>query len=96
MVAVLGPWHTSSNHYCHGLHMPATGHACYAAAGETSIQVANEKRFQDRVQQLFNQFKEQRLTSAALQCEQLINRASEQLAQVAIQQVWGAIAYVQC
>ena len=53
-----------------------------AGEGETSIQQANEKRFQERVQQLFNQFKEQRLTSAALVCEQLINKASEKLTQV--------------
>ena len=51
-------------------------------AGEPSIQQANQKRFEDRVLQLFNQFKEQRLTQAALQCEQLINKASTQLTQV--------------
>ena len=51
-------------------------------AGETSIQQANQKRFEDRVQQLFKQFKEQRLTQAALQCEELINKASNQLTQV--------------
>ena len=50
--------------------------------GETTIQQANQKRFEDRVQQLFIQFKEQRLTQAALQCEQLINKASTQLTQV--------------
>ena len=52
------------------------------AAGEASIQQANEKRFQDRVQQLFKQFKEQRLTNAALECEQLINRGTQQLTEV--------------
>ena len=51
-------------------------------AGEASIQQANEKRFQDRVQQLFKQFKEQRLTNAALECEQLINRGTQQLTEV--------------
>ncbi len=55
-------------------------------AGEPSIQQANEKRFQDRVQQLFKQFKEQRLTSAALECEQLINKATQQLTQVRVSQ----------
>ena len=51
-------------------------------AGEASIQQANEKRFQDRVQQLFKQFREQRLTNAALECEQLINRGTQQLTEV--------------
>ena len=55
--------------------------AC-GAAGDTSIQQANEKRFQERVQQLFKQFKEQRLTNAALECEQLINRGTQQLTEV--------------
>jgi hypothetical protein len=34
------------------------------------------------VQQLFKQFKEQRLTNAALECEQLINRGTQQLTEV--------------
>ncbi len=51
-------------------------------AGEASIQQANEKRFQDRVQQLFKQFKVQLLTNAALECEQLINRGTQQLTEV--------------
>lgn len=55
------------------------------AVGEASIQQANEKRFQDRVQQLFKQFKEQRLTNAALECEQLINRGTQQLTEVSRQ-----------
>lgn len=59
----------------------------HGAAGEASIQTANEERFQQRVKQLFTQFKQQRLTSAALQCEQLINKASEQLTQVDISAV---------
>ena len=54
----------------------------WGAAGDTSIQQANEKRFQERVQQLFKQFKEQRLTNAALECEQLINRGTQQLTEV--------------
>jgi len=36
------------------------------------------------VQQLFKQFKEQRLTNAALECEQLINRGTQQLTEVKI------------
>lgn len=52
------------------------------AAGETGIQQAHEKRFQDRVQQLFNQFKKQRLTSAAFECEKLVNSAKDKLIEV--------------
>lgn len=48
-------------------------------AGDKSIQQANERRFEDRVQQLFQQYKEQRMTSAALECEELINKASSRL-----------------
>ncbi|DBA74240.1 TPA: hypothetical protein ACH3X1_011028 [Trebouxia sp. C0004] len=55
------------------------------AVGEASIQQANEKRFQDRVQELFKQFKEQRLTNAALECEQLINKGTQQLTEVSRQ-----------
>lgn len=56
----------------------------WGASGDTSIQQANEKRFQERVQQLFKQFKEQRLTNAALECEQLINRGTQQLTEVCV------------
>ena len=56
--------------------------SCCIASGETSIQQAHEKRFQDRVQQLFNQFKEQRLTSAAYECEKLVNSAKDKLIEV--------------
>ena len=56
----------------------------WGTAGDTSIQQANEKRFQERVQQLFKQFKEQRLTNAALECEQLINRGTQQLTEVCV------------
>lgn len=52
------------------------------ATGETSIQLAHEKRFQDRVQQMFAQFKKQRLTSAALECEKLVNSAKDKLIEV--------------
>ena len=50
--------------------------------GEKGIQEANQKRFEDRVQQLFKQLKDQRLTSAALQCEKLINNATAKLTEV--------------
>lgn len=36
------------------------------------------------MQQLFKQFKEQRLTNAALECEQLINRGTQQLTEVKV------------
>lgn len=54
------------------------------AAGETGIQQAHEKRFQDRVQQLFNQFKKQRLTSAAYECEKLVSTAKDKLSEVCL------------
>ena len=58
--------------------------SCSIAAGETSIQLAHEKRFQDRVQQLFNHFKKQRLTSAAFECEKLVNSAKDKLIEVCL------------
>ena len=58
--------------------------SCSIAAGETSIQLAHEKRFQDRVQQLFNQFKKQCLTSAAFECEKLVNSEKDKLIEVCL------------
>ncbi|KAL3133524.1 hypothetical protein ABBQ38_007377 [Trebouxia sp. C0009 RCD-2024] len=55
------------------------------AVGDTSIQLAHEKRFQDRVQQLFTQFKKQRLTSAELECEKLVNSARDKLTEASRQ-----------
>lgn len=61
--------------------MPAHDHSLLTS-GDKGIQQANEKRFEDRVQQLFKQLKDQRLTAAALQCEKLINNAIAKLTEV--------------
>lgn len=66
------------------VHALQAGGICLIAAGETNIQAAHEKRFQDRVQQLFNQLKKQRLTSAAFECEKLVNSAKDKLIEVCI------------
>lgn len=75
-----------THHYslraCHTCNASVTGDQCNVAAGDTNIQLAHEKRFQERVQQMFTQFKKQRLTSAELECEKLVNSARDKLTEV--------------
>lgn len=54
-----------------------------AAIGEPSVRQAGDKRWRAAVDTRFAQMRDKKLASAALECEQLINRATQQLTQAA-------------
>lgn len=55
------------------------------------VRAAGDKRWRAAVEARFRQVRDKQLASAALACEQLINRATQQLTQVLLTFIWQKI-----
>ena len=54
----------------------------YASAGEESIRLANQQRYQERLQQSFQARRQERLASAEVACRRVISEHTAHISQV--------------